>query len=94
MNSSMIRYILGQVLKLEAIFLLLPCLTAVIYKELVGIYFLIVAVLCVVLGILMTYKKPESSIFYLKEGCVITALSWIFLSLFGCLPFFFSGEIP
>lgn len=94
MNSSMIRYILGQVLKLEAIFLLLPCLTAVIYQELVGIYFLIVAVLCVVLGILMTYKKPESSIFYLKEGCVATALSWIFLSFFGCLPFYFSDEIP
>ena len=32
--------------------------------------------------------------FYLKEGCITTALSWIFLSLFGALPFFLSREIP
>lgn len=32
--------------------------------------------------------------FYLKEGCITTALSWIFLSLFGALPFFLSRGIP
>ena len=42
----------------------------------------------------MTHRKPKSTVFYLKEGCVITALSWIFLSLFGCIPFVLSGEIP
>lgn len=42
----------------------------------------------------MTHRKPQSTVFYLKEGCVITALSWIFLSLFGCIPFVISGEIP
>ena len=46
------------------------------------------------LGTILTLKKPESTIFYLKEGCVATALSWIFLSLFGCLPFMLTGEIP
>ena len=29
-----------------------------------------------------------------KESCVVTALSWILMSLFGCLPFWLSGEIP
>ena len=31
MNTSMIRYILGNILKLQALFLLLPSATALIY---------------------------------------------------------------
>lgn len=94
MNSSIIRFILGYVLKIEAILMLLPCLVAVIYQEKEGLYFLLVAFLCGFLGWLMTRKKPDNYVFYLKEGCVSTALSWIFLSFFGCLPFWFSREIP
>lgn len=94
MNSSIIRYILGYVLKIESLLMLLPCIVALIYREQFGLYYLAVAFICMLLGLLMTYRKPKSYVFYLKEGCVITALSWIFLSFFGCLPFFFSREIP
>ena len=94
MNTSIIRYILGHVLRIEALLLLLPCLIAVYFHESQGWYYLFTAALCVVLGMLMTWKKPKSSIFYLKEGCIATAMSWIFLSVFGCLPFCISGEIP
>lgn len=94
MNSSIIRYILGYVLKIEGFLMLLPCVVAVIYREKIGVCFLSVAVLCMILGVVMTHRKPQSTVFYLKEGCVITALSWIFLSLFGCIPFVISGEIP
>ncbi len=94
MNSSIIRYTLGQVLKIEAALLLLPYLVSIIYKERSGIFFLIVAVICAILGFAMTAIKAKSNVFYLKEGCMITALSWIFLSFFGCLPFCLSGEIP
>ena len=94
MNTSIIRYILGHVLRIEALLLLLPCLIAVYFHESQGWYYLFTAALCVVLGMLMTWKKPQSSIFYLKEGCIATAMSWIFLSVFGCLPFCISGEIP
>lgn len=94
MNSSIIRYILGYVLKIEGFLMLLPCVVAVIYREKIGVCFLSVAMLCMILGVVMTHRKPQSTVFYLKEGCVITALSWIFLSLFGCIPFVISGEIP
>lgn len=94
MNSSIIRYILGNVLKIESFLMLLPCIVAVIYREKFGVYYLAVAVICMLLAVLMTHRKPKSYVFYLKEGCVITALSWIFLSFFGCLPFLFSREIP
>lgn len=94
MNTSIIRYILGHVLKIEAILMLLPFLVAVIYQEQEGFSYLGAALLCGFLGILMTRKKPSSSIFYLKEGCIATSFSWIFLSFFGCLPFWFTREIP
>lgn len=94
MNSSIVRYILGHVLMLESIFLLLPCITAVIYREFQGVHFFAVAVLCALLGMLMTYRKPKSHVFYLKEGCIATAMSWIVLSIFGCLPFYLNGDIP
>ena len=94
MNSSIIRYILGSVLKIEAVLMLLPCLVTIIYREPVGVYYLGVALLCMGLGFLMCLKKIRNSVFYLKEGCVATSLSWIFLSFFGALPFWLSGEIP
>jgi trk system potassium uptake protein TrkH len=94
MNSSIIRYILGQVLRLEAVFMLLPCIVALVYREPSGIWFLVSAAIGLILGQLATLRKPKSTVFYLKEGCAATALSWIFLSLLGALPFWFSGEIP
>ncbi|MDD7388361.1 MAG: TrkH family potassium uptake protein [Lachnospiraceae bacterium] len=94
MNRSMIRYILGWVLKIEAVLLLLPCVVAVIYQEEAIQAFLITVALCAVCGFLMTHKKPDNTVFYLKEGCIATALSWIVMSLFGCLPFIISGSIP
>lgn len=94
MNSSMIRFILGYVLKTEAALLLLPCLIALIYSEKEGIWYLPVAAACMLLGLLMTRRKPANTVFYLKEGCIATSLSWILLSFFGCLPFYLTGEIP
>lgn len=94
MNFSIIRYILGWILKLEGLFMLLPCLTALIYKEAQGFIYLTIAAVCALLGQLMSFRKPKSTVFYLKEGCVATSLCWIMMSIFGALPFYFTGEIP
>lgn len=47
-----------------------------------------------VAGILYWLCKGAPSAFYAKEGMVCVGFSWITLSLFGCLPFFISREIP
>jgi len=93
MNRAIIRYILGSVLKIEAMLMLLPCIVAVIYKEQEGIQYLLVAFFAGLIGFAITYKKPRNHVFYLKEGCIITALSWIMLSIVGCIPFILTGEI-
>ena len=89
----MIRYILGYILKTEAILLLLPCAIAGIYGETEGFSYWITALLCAMCGFLISSRRPKNTVFYLKEGCVATSLGWIFLSFFGCLPFLFTGEI-
>ncbi len=94
MNSSIIKYILGWVLKFEALFLTLPCLVALIYKEKAGFSFFIVLIICYVLGFICTRKKPSNTVFYAKEGFVTVSLSWIVMSVMGALPFVLNGEIP
>ncbi|MCD7923038.1 MAG: TrkH family potassium uptake protein [Clostridiales bacterium] len=94
MNKSMIRYILSWILTLEGIFMLLPWVTGLLYHEDSAWYFLIVGVCCACVGLVLTRFKPKRTVFYMREGCIATALSWIMISLVGCLPFVFSGEIP
>lgn len=94
MNTSIIRYILGLVLKVESVLMLLPCIVALIYREYQGLAYLIVLLICAFVGFIATHKKPESYVFYLKEGCIATSLSWIVLSIMGCLPFVITKEIP
>ncbi|MBQ8040958.1 MAG: TrkH family potassium uptake protein, partial [Lachnospiraceae bacterium] len=94
MNNAMIRYILGTILKLEGALLFLPCLVAIIYQEKEGLVYALLALIGLLLGFLLSKNKPNDTVIYLKEGCIATSLSWILLSLFGCLPFIFTGEIP
>ena len=94
MNKSMIRYILGHVLGILASLMLLPCLVAIFYHEAEGWYYLLVATVGALLALLMVSKKPEDTVLHLKEGCIATALSWILMSVYGCLPFYLSREIP
>ncbi len=94
MNYSVIFYTVGYILRIEGAMLLLPGAIDLIYGEGQWMWYLISAVICFTFGLILSFRKPKNNVFYLKEGCVTTALSWIGLSLFGCLPLFMSGEIP
>ena len=94
MNTKSIRFILGWILNIEALLMLLPVATAVVYREEEGIAYALVMAVCAAVGALMTYKKPNNPSFYAKEGFVCTALGWILMSAFGCVPFMLTGEIP
>ena len=94
MNYSMIRYILASVIGVEGIMLLLPAVTAGIYREQEGLIYLSVAAACILLGFCGRIRKPKSSVFYSREGFAAVSLSWIVLSLVGAVPFRLTGEIP
>ena len=63
MNRAVIRYISGVVLSIEAILLLFPALTGLIYHEKAGWVYLITAVLCIACGFLLARRKPGSFVF-------------------------------
>lgn len=90
----MVLYILGYMLKFESAFLMLPVLIGIIYKEDASLSYLAVAAVCLILGLLLTRKKPTSPNLYTREGFVTVALSWIVMSVFGAMPFVLTGDIP
>ena len=94
MNLSIICYFIGYVLRIEGVLMLLPAIVGAAYGEKQCYAFFAVAALTFLIGFALTFKRDKNQAFYAKEGFVAVALSWIALSLFGCLPFIFSGDIP
>ena len=96
MNLSIIRYILGRVLQFLGVFLLLPVIVSLIYREFnnTGLIFLAVAAVSFILCTVSSFFKPKNNAFYAREGFVTVSLSWILLSFVGAVPFVLTGEIP
>ena len=94
MNYSVVIYILGWIMEIEAAFLALPGIVSAIYGESGGFAFLWVALGSAVVGSVIILHRPKNMRFYLREGFVTVALSWILMSVIGCLPFVINGDIP
>lgn len=95
MNKRSIIYILGWVLIVEAVAMQIGTITSLIYGEKEAWYFVLTGVVSAILGVLaIKVKMPKNMVLYQKAGFASTALSWILLSLVGCMPFWLSGEIP
>ena len=93
MNYKTIFYMLGMVIGCEGFCMFLPLICALCYGEKEWYHFLFTIILCFIFALILTYKKPEKKNIYAKEGFVIVSLSWIFMSIFGCIPFMLSGVI-
>ena len=94
MNYSMIFYIIGWILVVEAALMVPSGVVAIIYGESCGWVFAVTILLCLVLGLPLIRRQPENKVFYFKEGAVIVALSWLIMSIMGAVPFVLSGAIP
>ena len=94
MNLSMVFYILGRVLTIEGALLVLPLSVSLAHREWHSVYaFLITIGICLLVGLLLSFRKPKKKVMYVREGLVATALSWIGISILGALPFLISGVI-
>ena len=96
MNYSVIRNILGKMLLALASMMVLPLIVSFIYQEGMKHYlaYIIPIAILVLIGFLCNIKKAENSKMLAREGIVIVGLSWLLISLFGCIPFMLTGEIP
>ncbi len=96
MNYKMMGRFLAQILLIEAFFLVPPLGISLYYGETMAVEGFLVT-LVVALGlVVILYRlcRGAPSAFYAKEGMVCVAVSWIVMSLVGCLPFYVSREIP
>ena len=96
MNRSMIRFLLAKLLLIEAVLLLVPVAIALYYQESNQVFIALFSTIGIltVLGGAGVVIKPKEKHIYAKEGVLIVSLCWILWSVFGALPFVFSGQIP
>ena len=96
MNYKMMGRFIAQILTIEGLFMIPALILALVFGEsgafLAFVY--TVAAIAVTVLVLSLLCRGAPSAFYAKEGLVCVGTSWIVLSLFGCLPFWISGEIP
>ena len=96
MNYKMMGRFLGQILALEGV-LMVPALGISLCggdSPAVKGFLISIAIALAAAAVLFRICRGAPSAFYAKEGFVCVAMSWIVLSLVGCLPFCLSGEIP
>ena len=96
MNYKMMGRFLAQILSIEGVFMI-PALCISLYcgdaMAVRGFVFTMLVIAGLVLVLAMLCRGAPSA-FYAKEGMVCVAVTWIVLSLVGCLPFYISREIP
>ena len=93
MNYRMIAFILGRVLLILAALLLLPLIAALVFAESV-LPFAVTILLTAAVGGALLLVKPRTREIYAREGFACVGLSWLSMSLLGCVPFLISGDIP
>ena len=96
MNYKMMGRFLSQTLLVETLFMIPALLISVFCGEIAAwqAFLLAMAIMLAVTGILHLICKSAPNALNAKEGLVCVGISWIFMSLLGCLPFVFSGAIP
>lgn len=96
MNFKLIMRVIAYILTLEVLFMV-PGFAISLYDgsmqaTLGFLQSMVVILIAIVLLRKLSQDFPKG--FYAKDGLITTALAWLVMSMFGCLPFYFSREIP
>ena len=96
MNYKMIGRVMGQLLAIEAVFLLPPMAICLGYGQwsVLAAFGLSFGIIGLCAGALWLGCRRAKSAIGPREGMVCVSLGWVALSALGCLPFVFSGAIP
>ena len=96
MNYKIMGRFVAQILTIEGVFML-PALCICAYCQewnALKAFLCTLGLIALVSLALFLLCRGASNALNAREGLVCVGMSWIILSLFGCLPFFFSREIP
>ena len=96
MNYKMMGKFIGKILMVEAVFMVPAMLISLWEREFAAViaFMWSLGAILVAAGGLLWFCRSSQKKFYAKEGLACVGLSWIAMSLLGCLPFFLSGVMP
>ena len=96
MNYKMMGRFIAQILSIEGFFMIPALLIGLSLGETGAVrgFLFTMALIAVLVAMLFLLCRKAPSAFYAKEGLVCVGVSWVVLSLIGCLPFYISREIP
>ena len=96
MNYKIMGRFLAQILTIEALFMLPALGISLGYREWMSVkgFLFAIGIIAVVALLLFLICRKAPNALNAREGIVCVGISWIVLSLFGCLPFYVSREIP
>ena len=90
-----VAYLIGLLLAFESMLLLACCCVSMIYGESDLMSFVVSFALCLsVSAILLVYGRRRKCAMSRNEGYIVVALSWVFFSVFGMVPYLWGGFIP
>ncbi len=96
MNYRMMGKFISRILLVEAVFMIPALLISIFHEETAAVHGFLTGMVITVATASLLYlicRKAKKG-FYAREGLVCVGASWVVMSLLGCLPFYFSREIP
>ncbi|MEX2370583.1 MAG: potassium transporter TrkG, partial [Bacteroidales bacterium] len=95
LNPKTTLRILGILLMVEGVFMWLSVLVALIYREDDVLQFLLAGAITAFTGLIAFLSTKKANLEVNKrDGYVIVTSGWLVFSLFGTLPYLFTGSIP
>ena len=91
MNYKLIFKLTGNMLWVEAVFMLFPLVVSFIYGGEDSGSFIWSILILAAAGSLLAISKPEVRNFRTRDAFVVAGITWLLFSLFGALPFLFSN---
>ena len=90
-----VAYLIGLLLAFESMLLLACCCVSIVYGERDLMSFIVSFAVCLsVSAILLVYGRRRKCAMSRNEGYIVVALSWVFFSVFGMVPYLWGGFIP
>ena len=95
LSYRFIAHLTGQLLAFESILLLTCCCVSMAYGESDLMAFIISSSVCIAASVmLLVYGRKKENALSRYEAYMVVALSWVFFTIFGMLPYLLGGYIP
>ena len=96
MNGKMMGRFTAQIITIEAVFMVPALIIGLCFGEWNAVrgFGITLGIMVALAGLLFLICRKAGKLFGAREGLVCVGLSWVVMSLLGCLPFVISSEIP